>query len=281
MKEAGDLMSEQSQHIHFENTNRWSTKQLVTMALMCALGALFMYVQLPILPSAPFLTYDPSLVPAMVCGFAYGPGAGTAVAAMAIVIHALTTGDWVGALMNLVATLGYILPAAIVYQKMHTYKGAVIGLVFGVIAATALSMVANLTIGVWFWYGSVDVIAPLMIPAVLPFNLIKTVLNSVLTLAVYKAVSNLTTPKKDQVKGTRRCRSEHRGRGVFLHPRWQWVGQVDVCQASECAAAARYGHGTYQRYGCVRSRAGLRHSFDRRHGVPESRRPAGGNACRR
>ena len=57
-------MSEQSQHIHFENTNRWSTKQLVTMALMCALGALFMYVQLPILPSAPFLTYDPSLVPA-------------------------------------------------------------------------------------------------------------------------------------------------------------------------------------------------------------------------
>lgn len=143
MKEAGDLMSEQSQHIHFENTNRWSTKQLVTMALMCALGALFMYVQLPILPSAPFLTYDPSLVPAMVCGFAYGPGAGTAVAAMAIVIHALTTGDWVGAIMNLVATLGYILPAAIVYQKMHTYKGAVIGLALGVIAATALSMVAN------------------------------------------------------------------------------------------------------------------------------------------
>ena len=113
----------------------------------------------------------------------------------------LTTGDWVGALMNLVATLGYILPAAIVYQKMHTYKGAVIGLVLGVIAATALSMVANLTIGVWFWYGSADVILPLMIPAVLPFNLIKTVLNSVLTLAVYKAVSNLITPKKDQVKG--------------------------------------------------------------------------------
>ena len=193
MKEAGDLMSEQSQHIHFENTNRWSTKQLVTMALMCALGALFMYVQLPILPSAPFLTYDPSLVPAMVCGFAYGPGSGTAVAAMALVIHALT--------MNLVATLGYILPAAIVYQKMHTYKGAVIGLALGVIAATALSMVANLTIGVWFWYGSADVILPLMLPAVLPFNLIKTVLNSVLTLAVYKAVSNLITPKKDQVKG--------------------------------------------------------------------------------
>ena len=76
-----------------------------------------------------------------------------------------------------------------------------IGLALGVIAATALSMVANLTIGVWFWYGSADAILPLMLPAVLPFNLIKTVLNSVLTLVVYKAVSNLITPKKDQVKG--------------------------------------------------------------------------------
>ena len=84
---------------------------------------------------------------------------------------------------------------------MHTYKVSVMGLVPGVIAATVLSMFSNLTIGVWFWYGSVDVIAPLMVPAVLPFNLIKTVLNSVLTLAVYKAVSNLITPKKDQVKG--------------------------------------------------------------------------------
>ena len=49
---------------------------------------------------------------------------------------------------------------------MHTYKGAVIGLVLGVIAATALSMVANLTIGVWFWYGSADVILPLMLPLI-------------------------------------------------------------------------------------------------------------------
>ena len=53
----------------------------------------------------------------------------------------------------------------------------------------------------WFWYGSADVILPLMIPAVIPFNLLKTILNSVLTLVVYKAVSNLITPKKKQVKG--------------------------------------------------------------------------------
>ena len=41
MKEAGDLMSEQSTHIQFKNTNKWDTKQLVTMALMCAIATLF------------------------------------------------------------------------------------------------------------------------------------------------------------------------------------------------------------------------------------------------
>ena len=171
------------------------------MALMCAVSALFMFVQIPLIPAAPFLTYDPSLVPAMVSGFAYGPGSGIAVGVLAVIIHALTTGDWVGALMNIVACACFILPVALVYQRKRTYVGAIVGLVLGVVAATLASIVSNLTIGVWFWYGSADVIMPLMIPAVMPFNLAKTLLNSVLTLVVYKAISNLITPQKDQVKG--------------------------------------------------------------------------------
>ncbi len=183
------------------NTNRWSTRQLVTMALMCAVAALLNFVQIPILPSAPFLTYDPSLMPAMVCGFAYGPGAGFIVGAIAAIIHGLILGEWVGSLMNITATLFFVVPAALIYKRNHTFTGAIIGLVVGCIIATLGAVLTNLTIGVWFWYGSADVILPLMLPAVVPFNLIKTVLNSVLTLIVYKAISNLITPKKDQVKG--------------------------------------------------------------------------------
>ncbi len=194
-------MSEQSTHIQFQNTNKWGTKQLVTMALMCAISAIFMYVQIPILPAAPFLSYDPSLVPAMVCGFAYGPVSGLTVGVLAVVIHALTTGDWVGGLMNIVAAAFFVIPAALVYKKAHSFRGAIVGLVLGIICATAASVVSNLTIGVWFWYPSMDFIMPLIVPAIIPFNLIKTALNSVLTLAVYKAISNLITPEKQQVKG--------------------------------------------------------------------------------
>ena len=63
----------------FNNSNRWNTRQLVTMALMCAIASLFSFVQIPLIPGVSFLTYDPSLMPAMVCGFAFGPGAGIAV----------------------------------------------------------------------------------------------------------------------------------------------------------------------------------------------------------
>ena len=194
-------MSEQQKTIQIQNTNKWETRQLVTMALMCAIASLVSFVQIPLIPMAPFLSYDPSLVPAMVCGFAYGPGSGIAVGVMAAVIHGLITGEWVGSLMNICATVFFVLPAALVYRKMHTFKGGVIGLALGVIFAIAGSVAANLTIGVLFWYGSADVLMPLLVPAILPFNLVKATLNSVLTMAVYKAISNLITPKKKQVKG--------------------------------------------------------------------------------
>lgn len=185
----------------FNNSNRWNTRQLVTMALMCAIASLFSFVQIPLIPGVSFLTYDPSLMPAMVCGFAFGPGAGIAVGSIAAVIHGLILGEWVGSLMNIFATAFFVLPAALLYRRMHTLKGAIAGLVISVITATAGAILVNLTIGVWFYYGSADVIIPLILPALLPFNLVKTILNALFTLVVYKAVSNLITPKKDRVKG--------------------------------------------------------------------------------
>ncbi|WP_462134526.1 ECF transporter S component [Slackia piriformis] len=194
-------MSANAKKPQFNNSNRWNTRQLVTMALMCAIASLFSFVQIPLIPGVSFLTYDPSLMPAMVCGFAFGPGAGIAVGSIAAVIHGLILGEWVGSLMNIFATAFFVLPAALLYRRMHTLKGAIAGLVISVITATAGAILVNLTIGVWFYYGSADVIIPLILPALLPFNLVKTILNALLTLVVYKAVSNLITPKKDRVKG--------------------------------------------------------------------------------
>ncbi|WP_294439259.1 ECF transporter S component [uncultured Slackia sp.] len=194
-------MSEQSKTVQFQNTNAWDTRQLVTMALMAAIGALLAFVQIPLIPGVTFLTYDPSFVPAMICGFAFGPGAGVAVGSIGVVIYGLIMGDWVGALMNVIMAVCYVLPAALIYRKFHTFKGAIAGFAVSCVTVLIGALIANLTVGVWFWYGSTDVIMPLLLPAVVPFNLAKAILNSVLTMVIYKAVSNLITPKKNQVKG--------------------------------------------------------------------------------
>ncbi len=183
------------------NTNKWGTRELVTMALLCAIGVLLSFVEFPLLPGVTFLKFDASLMPAMVCGFAYGPAGGLAVGVVGAIIHGILFADFTGCAMNIMVVFGFILPAALVYKRSRTYKAAIIGLVLGIIGATVMAVVGNLLLTP-AWLGvPLQAVIDMIIPVFIPFNLLKALINSVLTLAVYKAISNLITPKKDQVKG--------------------------------------------------------------------------------
>ena len=181
----------------FTNTNKWDTRQLVTMALMCAIGVLLSFVEFPLLPGVTWLKYDASAMPAMVCGFAFGPAAGLAVGYVGAIIMA----DFSGAIMNILVVTGFILPAALVYRRSRTFKSGVIGLVLSAVAATVMAILGNLVITP-MWLGvPLDAVVAMILPILTPFNLAKAGINAVLTLIVYKSISNLITPKKKQVKG--------------------------------------------------------------------------------
>lgn len=185
----------------FTNTNKWDTRQLVTMALMCAIGVLLSFVEFPLLPGVTWLKYDASAMPAMVCGFAFGPAAGLAVGIVGAVIHGILMADFSGAVMNILVVVGFILPAALVYRRARTFKSGVVGLVLSAVTATAMAIVGNLVITP-MWLGvPLDAVIAMILPVLVPFNLAKAGINAALTLIVYKSVSNLITPKKKQVKG--------------------------------------------------------------------------------
>ena len=185
----------------FTNTNKWDTRQLVTMALMCAIGVLLSFVEFPLLPGVTWLKYDASAMPAMVCGFAFGPAAGLAVGVVGAVIHGILMADFSGAVMNILVVAGFILPAALVYRRSRTFKSGVVGLVLSAIMATVMAILGNLVITP-MWLGvPLDAVVAMILPILTPFNLIKAGINAVLTLIVYKSISNLITPKKKQVKG--------------------------------------------------------------------------------
>ena len=185
----------------FTNTNKWDTRQLVTMALMCAIGVLLSFVEFPLLPGVTWLKYDASAMPAMVCGFAFGPAAGLAVGVVGAVIHGILMADFSGAVMNILVVAGFILPAALVYRRSRTFKSGVVGLVLSAITATVMAILGNLVITP-MWLGvPLDAVVAMILPILTPFNLIKAGINAVLTLIVYKSISNLITPKKKLVKG--------------------------------------------------------------------------------
>ena len=183
------------------NSNVWSTRQLVTMALMCAIGTLLSFIEFPLLPGVTWLKFDASNMPAMVAGFAYGPAGGVAVGIVTAIIHGLLMADFTGALMNILVVTCFVLPAALIYKKKRTYKFANIGLVFSIIAGVIGSIIGNLLLTP-SWLGvPFDAVVALIIPVLIPFHLLKGLLNSVITLSVYKSISNIITPKKDQKKG--------------------------------------------------------------------------------
>ncbi len=184
-----------------KNTNAWSTRQLVTMALLCAIGVLLSFIEFPLLPGVTWLKYDASAMPAMVCGFAYGPAGGLAVGIVGAILHGILMADFSGAIMNIFVVIGFVSPAALMYKRFHTFRGAVLGLTLGVLGALIMAIVGNLIITP-NWLGvPLDAVIALIVPVLIPFNLAKAVLNALLTLIIYKAISNLITPKKDQVQG--------------------------------------------------------------------------------
>ena len=195
------MPSNSSQNMPQKNTNVWSTKQMVTMALMCAIGVILSFVEFPLLPGVTWLKFDASNMPAIVVGFGFGPGAGVAVGIVIAIIHGLLMADFTGALMNILTVTCFVLPAAIMYSKKRTYPIAIAGLVLSIIAATIGAIVGNLIVTP-MWLGvPLDAVIAMIIPILIPFNLVKGLINAVLTLIIYKSISNLITPKKDQVKG--------------------------------------------------------------------------------
>ena len=93
---------------------------------------------------------------------------------------------------NIIADLGFG-----TLHPNNTFGLAALGIVFAVIMAVLGNLVVTPA-----WLGvPLDAVVAMIVPILIPFNLLKGLLNAILTLIVYKAISNLITPKKDQVKG--------------------------------------------------------------------------------
>ncbi len=169
------------------------TALLVRIGMLGAVAFALMYMEfnLPFFPV--FLQYDPSDVPTLIGGFAMGPLAGAAVAALKSAIFFLSGKDEAGVIGTaaaLATSLAFVLAAAAVYAKEHNKRGAVLGLGLGVVSMVAVMAVLNYYVFLPA-YGVPAEALPATVETTMLFNLVKGLLNSVLTFLVYKKVSPL------------------------------------------------------------------------------------------
>ena len=189
---------------------RISVRTTVKIGMLAAISVVLMLFEIP-LPFAPsFYEIDFSEVPVLIGAFAMGPVAGAAIELVKILLNLVITGTdtaGVGELANFIIGCSLCLPAAIVYKRKKTRKGAMIGMAAGTalmvvigclinayVMLPAYSAAFNLPIDALVQMGtavnpSITSLSTFVIFAVAPFNLLKAVLVSLIVLLIYKKIS--------------------------------------------------------------------------------------------
>lgn len=82
-----------------------------------------------------------------------------------------------------------VLVSSGIYRMRHSRKGAIVGLILGVLSMGLVMMPTNHVITPLFMAVPVDVVDALLLPVILPFNLLKAGVNALVTFLVYKTIS--------------------------------------------------------------------------------------------
>ncbi len=181
---------------------KYTTREITYLGVMAALAVVLVYVvHFPILPGATFLEYDPADIPLFIVAFAFGPLPALLLTVIVAVIQGLTVSAQSGAIgivMHIAATGTAVLVAGSLYARNKTKKNAIIALVSAVLAMTAVMIVMNLIFTPLFMGVPVEQVMQMIVPVILPFNLIKAGINAVAAFAVYKVVGKIFGDKMEK-----------------------------------------------------------------------------------
>lgn len=189
-----------------------NARTIAQIGMLGAVALVLMLFEIP-LPFAPsFYKIDFSEVPVLIGSFAMGPVAGVLIELVKILLKLLTIGSTtagVGDVANFLIGISFCLPAVFIYRKMHSKKGAIIGMATGTLFMTLVGCFLNAyvllpTFATAFHMPIDDLVAmgtavnghitslfTFVAFAVAPFNLLKGVLVSLVVALIYKKISPL------------------------------------------------------------------------------------------
>lgn len=183
-----------------------STKRLTYCAMFAAIATILMYLEFPLPFMPPFLKVDLSGIVTLLAAFMFGWLPAMMITLVKDFIHffSSTTGG-VGQLADFFMLTAFAIAVDLVYRKKHTKRGAELGLAVGVVMMTIIGIFTNKYMLIPFFSKVMPIQAILdacgavnpfigdinsyLLFGVVPFNLLKGVLLSVVTLLLYKRLS--------------------------------------------------------------------------------------------
>lgn len=191
--------------------NSSKIRTMVCVGMLGAISVILMLFEFPLPFVAPsFYELDFSEVPILIGAFALGPTAGILTELVKILLNLVINGTdtaFVGEFANFVMGCAFVIPAALIYQAKKSRKRAVIGLAAGTVAMSiaaffinalvllpAYSKAFGMPIEVFIEMGTainpaINGVWTFVLLAVVPFNLLKGIIVSVITILLYKHIS--------------------------------------------------------------------------------------------
>ena len=186
---------------------RRGAQYVVFVAVFAAIAGVLMLLEIPLFFAPSFYKLDLSEVPVLMCSFYMGPVAGVVCELIKVIIKLLlkgTTTAFVGDFANFVVGCAFVLPASVIYHCKKSKKIAIAGMAAGTAVMTVFGSLFNavyllpkfsqlfglpldaiIAMGTNV-NGAINSVSTLVLFAVVPFNLLKGIVVSVITFLLYK-----------------------------------------------------------------------------------------------
>ena len=201
------------------HTSSESIRRLTVSAMLTALAYACVALSSLVFPIKieGFLSLECKDAVLMIGAFLFGPGTGFVMTLIVAMLEFLTfsgTG-WIGLLMNVLSSALFVCPAAAIYRRRRTFGGALTGLGCGAAAMCAGMLLWNYVMTPVYMGVERATVVGLLLPVILPFNLLKAALNGALTMLLYHSV--VTVLRKARLLPPSAGSSPvHRGRSAWI-----------------------------------------------------------------
>lgn len=188
-------------------------------AIFAAIATILMYFEFPIPFMPPFLKVDLSGAIVLIGAFIFGIGPSIAMILIKDLIHlAQTTTGGSGELADFLMLSTLVICAVLIYRSRKNRKTAVIGCVLGSFAMAAMGVLTNYFMIIPFYstimplqaiFDACSAVNPYvtgmqgyLLLGVLPFNLIKGAILTIITMFAYKKLSTFIKLKQIHIHHT-------------------------------------------------------------------------------